>query len=65
MSVYSSNTSVGLLVAAGGIALATCYVILSSSKSENIHCVLKCKCGKVSADITAPQSTPSAAASVH
>lgn len=61
-----NNKNVGILLAAvSGIVIAACYVISSSSKSEKVHCVLKCKCGQVSAEITAPQSTPSASCHCH
>jgi hypothetical protein len=62
MIAHLRNNNVGLLAAAvaSGIALVT-YCVISTKKDGDVHCVLKCMCGKVSAEIHSQRSTPSAA----
>ena len=63
MNDYLRNNNIGLLAitVTGGILLVTYYCAVSRFKSDDeVHCVLKCKCGKVSAEVNSRRSTPSA-----
>ena len=58
----SSNNSayIGIGVTVAVCTIAASYFYLGAKKLVNVEGILKCSCGKVTAKISAPRSTPTA-----